>query len=109
MSPRVVVYSLLKAATYASSSSNKSKPRVGVVVVPIPVAAVLASQDEEAKSTPSLCVTACSSQYDQKTDLMEETSQYIYTQHSPSWLPQAETLNQKWAAILLFYIAPAGS
>jgi hypothetical protein len=35
--------------------------------------------------------TACSSQCDQKTDLMEETRQYIYTSTLPPhvWLPQA--------------------
>ena len=47
------------------------------------------------------CRSACSSQCNQKTDLMEETRQHIIRQHSPSRVAPSSGLNmdRKWAAI----------
>jgi hypothetical protein len=54
-----------------------------------------------------LCRTACSSHCDQKTDLIEETRQYIDTSTIPSRVASSGlNMDQKWAAIFLFYIAP---
>jgi hypothetical protein len=56
------------------------------------------------------CRTACSSQCDQKTDLMEETRQYIYTSTLPLTCGFLRPKHgPKLAAISLFNIAPAGS
>jgi hypothetical protein len=56
------------------------------------------------------CRTACSSQCDQKTDLMEEIRQYIYTSTLPSRVASSGlNVDQKWAAISLFNTAPARS
>jgi hypothetical protein len=56
------------------------------------------------------CRTTCSSQCNQKTDLMEETRQYIYTPTLSLtcgfFRPKR---GPKWVAIYLFHIASAGS
>ena len=47
-----------------------------------------------------MCRSACSSQCNQKTNLMEETRQHVIRQHSPSCVaPSGLNVYGKWAAI----------